>query len=120
MDINALGFPSWLELYQYIEREDLLGHEKITLVWNVREQQSDTPDPLYRAYLDRIVGTEGHEVVINLETVRANAFRELYAALPSRVAVEVLREMVKSLTQLAGKKHTQPLLEFLTKIPTRP
>lgn len=113
MDIESLGFPSWLALYEYIYEANLHLEQRVGLVYpqELPNVMDNTREPFLKV-VDR-------EVIIDVDTICANAFREIFPKLPQARSVELITEMVETTTTLAGRKYTQPTLEFLKKIPTR-
>jgi hypothetical protein len=103
-DIQELGHNSWVDLYQDIRTHGLQNEKYIRITWEDLESEEER---------------ERADVNLPMALVQANAFAEIYDALPSKDALDVIRQMVESAEAMAGKKYIQPVLEFLTKIPTR-
>ena len=104
LDINELGYESWVDLYQDLRAQGLQDEKHIALTWVDAESQEDRDRP---------------DVNIPMAQVQANAFAELYDRLPLPGTIALLTELLESATAIAGKQYTQPVLEFLTKLPTR-
>lgn len=116
MDIKNLGFDNWVELYEYLKEKDLHEAQRIGLYWP--DGFKPEPSIIEEGDGDR-AEVEDNMVVLDLDWIKANAFSELFPALPLKSSIAVLTDVVESLTHLAGKKNTEPVLEFLNKIPTR-
>lgn len=94
-NIQDLGYTSWVELYADLVVGDMHNRDAVGLVWE---------------------GGDRAELAITLDEIRSMAFLEIYPALPLRVSLEVVRDIVQDEPNI---KQRQVLLEFLNKIPTR-
>ena len=113
MQIKDLGFTDWVSLYNFIKAENLHNEQRIALVFPVADE------PTIMESVAPVVLPKPREVVLDLEFIQSNAFAELYSRLPTMAAVETVAALVQGVDKIIGKKNSQPVLEFLNKIPTR-
>lgn len=97
--LEQIGYTSWLELFSELVTDGLDKEDKILLEW---KPEDETPS-----------------IEVPIALIRSNAFLELYDQLPLKGTVDLVGEIVQSAESLIGKKYTQPVLEFLTKIPLK-
>lgn len=111
-DLQTLGFPSWLNLYQRLQEEGYQDSDKVKMqeAQKQRVWQPGDPEPLPPM-------EEPVSVVVVLEFVKARAFEELYATLPSVDTQAVLLEIAAECTFKV--REAAALVEYLTKHPTR-
>lgn len=90
IQIEELGFASWFELYEWCAEQGLEDEPKVTLTWpkhppDVAVDDVDAPVP----------DEERPDVTLALNTIRANAFREVYPQLLNSATKEVFYAMLK-------------------------
>lgn len=95
-----LGFLTWFECYQWLVGQGCENDELVTLTW-----EDSTASP---------------QIDLDVEFVKAKAFEELYASLPTEKAVNVLTELLYDRVVDEYGGNVKPVLEFLSKILTRP
>lgn len=103
LDINELGYATWMDLYQDLRVQGLQDEKHISLTWAQAENQEDRDRP---------------DVNIPMGQIQGNAFAELYDRLPLPGTIELLIDMIKQST-LTGQTVDPSVVEFLTKLPTR-
>jgi hypothetical protein len=112
IDRQALGFASWLALYAFLAEQGYGDHESVRLTKPL------PPPPLSAQFDPDPVLHDSHlEVEVVLRDLRALAFEELYAALPTRETMTVLQEIAQEAAlQTPEARH---LITYLKKQPTR-
>lgn len=93
-DLTATGWPTWLALFEALVPEKLHEHAEIDLIHEDEKNRRDH---------------------ITTQQIRAGAFDEIFPNLPTKEAMEIIKEMVND---TAGKQR-EIFLQFLDKIPTR-
>ena len=97
--IQELGFDSWLELFKSLQKDKLIGEEKITLVWAESENRPSVP--------------------LRMCTVKANAFDEIYGQLPGEEAIDVIRALLGNCGATLSRGDRMTIQGFLEKFPSR-
>jgi hypothetical protein len=97
LDIDDLGYSSWLECYNDLVKEDLHNQPAIEFQWDPH----DYP---------------GSSMTVDMKCIKSGAFEEIFPLLPTEAAMEVILGLIQDDEQL---KQRELLLQFLKKIPTR-
>lgn len=90
VEVQELGFDSWFELYEWVKEQGLEEQAKITLTW-----PKPPPSPISDALDLPVPDDERPDVTLALNTIRANAFREVYPTLLSKSKKEIFYDMLK-------------------------
>jgi hypothetical protein len=97
LEIDDLGYQSWLECFQELVKEDLQNQPAIEFQWD----PYDYP---------------GGNQTVDMDRIKSGAFDEVFPLLPTTDAMQVVLAMIQDDPDI---KQRQVLLEFLNKIPTR-
>lgn len=108
-DLKFLGFVGWVDLAKYVKRNELEKFEAIRL-----PKHALAVDP---AALPKFTLTPTDEDcwILSIEEIKANAFDELFAALPMGVSIRVVIESILE----RETKNDGHVISFIKKIPTR-
>lgn len=109
--LKDLGFETYLQLYEFLKKH---GHETQEFVQLI---------PVARLPADFKENAEPkprEQVQVNVPGVMALAFAEIFPALPSANAMDVIRELVLDSGNSGMSSQAQSIfINFLKKIPTR-
>ena len=97
LEIDDLGYPSWLECYEDLVKEELQDQPAIEFQWDPH----DYP---------------GSNMTVDMDRIKSGAFDDIFPNLPTKDAMQVMLDIIESDPTI---KQRQLLLEFLNKIPTR-
>lgn len=97
LDIDDLGYKTWLECYEDLVQENLHEQPAIEFQWDPH----DYP---------------GSNKTVDMDRIKSGAFDDIFPNLPTKAAMEVILEIVTENETIAQR---QLLIEFLNKIPTR-
>ena len=96
IQIQELGFDTWLDLYKQIEQEGNHNLEKVVLEW-----PPEVNEPV---------------VIIKLCTIKANAFDEIYQSLPVEGTAESVIDLLTG--ELTGAEQNQ-IVRMIKRLPTK-
>lgn len=97
IEIEDVGYASWVECYEDLVKEDLQNQAAIEFQWD----PYDYP---------------GSSMVIEMDRIKSGAFDEIFPNLPTKDAMQVMLAIIDEDYTI---KQRQLLLEFLNRIPTR-
>lgn len=97
LEIDDLGYPSWLACYEELVLEDLHTQPAIEFQWDPH----DYP---------------GSNKTVEMDRIKSGAFDEIFPLLPTTAAMQVMLDVINSEPDI---QQRQLLLEFFNKIPTR-
>lgn len=109
--IHELGFDTWLELYEYLESQNLQLETRICLFWPPEEEV------VIEEISDMKKLKEQKEIYLETDFIRAQAFRELWISTPLKKNVETL---IFKLNQIHDRVLIrQEAAKFLNQLKTR-
>lgn len=97
LEIDDLGYQSWLECYSVLVKDDLQDQPAIEFQWDPH----DYP---------------GSNMTVDMDRIKSGAFDEIFPLLPTAAAMQVMVALVEDEHNI---QQRQVILEFLNKIPTR-
>lgn len=112
IEIQDLGFASWLELYEWLKEQALQDQAKITLTW-----PKPPPSPIADALDLPLPDEERPDVTLAVNTIRAKAFQELYDSLPTKKSLDVVEAIIFAEEKV--QMDVETIQTFLKNLPTR-
>lgn len=102
IEIQDLGFTSWMELFEWLKEQALENDKTFTLTW------------------EKEAGTEAEvrpDVTLPTNLVKAKAFQEIYDALPTKKSLGVVEDIIFAEQKVQTDVDT--IQTFFKNLPTR-
>lgn len=116
IEIQDLGFSSWMELFEWLKEQGLQDDKTFTLTWEnqvVSEERTvETGDEDVR-----IEQEIRPDVTLPTNLVKAKAFQEIYDALPTKKSLGVVEDIIFAEEKVQADVHT--IQTFFKNLPTR-
>lgn len=116
IEIQELDFSSWMELFEWLKEQGLQDDKTFTLTW----ENVDTPEQRAAYDLDTKPLPEIEirpDITLPTNLVKAKAFEELYAALPTKKSLGVVEDIIFAEEKVQNDVHT--IQTFFKNLPTR-
>lgn len=116
IEIQELGFSSWMELFEWLKEQGLQDDKTFTLTW---ENQVVSEERTVETGEEdvRIEQEIRPDVTLPTNLVKARAFQELYDSLPTKKALEVVDDLIFAEEKVQADLDT--IQTFLNNLPTR-